>query len=333
MKKDTNNQKKLSAPVVDPVSIPDKDLKARTGFHSKFAALSFIIVIVCNGDVDVAVETRSELTWFEEWMLFLQWEWGRQTITQEALATSFNISVTQLRRVIPQKQSMVLAARSRWPLFSSFEEQIQLSDPSWMDNYGNKRLIMWDDTNIPATSPSDPEINKHLYSQYYGGCVAKAGVGLLTTGWQCGTDPYAGNICDSDYMIRGKLSPDSEFSILEEMENFVEKCPVHSDIPFSNILDKGYRIVLEAHRCGGQMCIQPNFARSDRRFNSSEVLRSAAIATDRSSNERAVKVSKRSGLIARGHQPHQNTSAIADAWLGWTFQVNFMYKPVLKVNY
>ena len=99
----------------------------------------------------------------------------------------------------------------------------------------------------------------------------------------------------------------------------MEKCFVHSDIPFSLILEKGYRVVLEALRLGGQMCIQPNFAKSDRRFNSNEVLRSAAIATDRSSNERAVKVSKRSGLIARGLQPHHKTATIADAWLGWTF--------------
>ena len=314
-------------------TITDIEIQARTGFSSKFAAIAYIIVIVCNGDVDVAVETSSQLTWFEEWMLFLQWEWGRQAINLRALAAGFKTNTTQLRRILARKLSFVLAARTRWPMFSSLEEQFHLSDPSWRENYGDKRLIMWDDTNIPAASPSDPEINKHFYSQYYGGCVAKAGVGLQTTGWQCGTDPHAGNICDSDYMIKGKLSPDSDLSILEEMEKFVEKCPVHSNVPFSNIMDKGYRIVLEAHRCGGQICIQPNFAQSDRRFNSNEVLRSAAIATDRSSNERAVKVSKRSGLVARGQHPGHSTSTIADAWLCWTFQVNFMYKPVLKVNY
>ena len=42
---------------------------------------------------------------------------------------------------------------------------------------------------------------------------------------------------------------------------------------------------------------------------------------------------KHSGLLQRGLQPHQSTAAIDDAWCAWSFQVNFMYKPVLKVNY
>ena len=42
---------------------------------------------------------------------------------------------------------------------------------------------------------------------------------------------------------------------------------------------------------------------------------------------------KHSGLLQRGLQPHQSTAAIDDAWCAWSFQVNFMFKPVLKVNY
>ena len=75
--------------------------------------------------------------------------------------------------------------------------------------------------------------------------------------------------------------------------------------------------------------LQPDFAKSDRRFNSKEVNRSGAVSSDRSGNERAVNVSKRSGEIQRGLQKHQETSVIADAWLAWGFQVNFMYRPVL----
>ena len=48
-----------------------------------------------------------------------------------------------------------------------------------------------------------------------------------------------------------------------------------------------------------------------------------------SSNERAVKVAKRSGLLQRGLQLSWKPSDIADAWLAWGFQANFMYKPVL----
>jgi len=51
-----------------------------------------------------------------------------------------------------------------------------------------------------------------------------------------------------------------------------QELKVHSDIPFLNILDKGYRCVLAAWRAGRQLTLQPDFANSDRRFNSREVL-------------------------------------------------------------
>jgi len=94
-------------------------------------------------------------------------------------------------------------------------------------------------------------------------------------------------------------------------------------------VDKGYRCALAAWRGGRQLMLQPDFARSDRRFNSREVLRSGAIASHRSGNERAVNVMKRSARIRRGLEKHQDPAIIADAWLAWGFQVNFMCGPVL----
>mmetsp|Transcript_2874 Transcript_2874/g.4131 ORF Transcript_2874/g.4131 Transcript_2874/m.4131 type:complete len:119 (-) Transcript_2874:6-362(-) len=99
-----------------------------------------------------------------------------------------------------------------------------------------------------------------------------------------------------------------------------------SDISFTNILDKGYRCILAAWRTGGQLLLQPFFAKSDRKFNSREVLLSGAIASDRSANERAVKKMKASGMIARGIHQKQDLFRSADVW---GFQCNFMFKPVL----
>jgi hypothetical protein len=56
---------------------------------------------------------------------------------------------------------------------------------------------------------------------------------------------------------------------------------------------------------------------------------SAAIAADRSGNERAVKRCKMSGYLKRGLHERQDINVFADVWLAWPFQVNFMYKPVL----
>jgi len=318
------SKKELVPPKVDPVTTTDGAIQQLTGFVSMFALLAFILV-VCNGDVDVMLESCTELTWFEEWVLYFQCMWGRQNITEESLAFWYGISRRTAMRVLERKRSMVLAARERWPMFASYEECIQLQAESWKKNYGNKRLIMWDDTNIDAPGPSDAAMNRHLYSQYYNGCVGKGGVFLQTCGWIGVWMLWAGAVSDSDYMTTG--------GILEVMQLFVAECALHSDIPFTLILDKGYRIVLDALHSGGQMTVQPNFAKSDRKFNSEEVLRSAAIATDRSANERGVRVCKHSGLLKRGLQHHQSTAAIDDAWCAWSFQVNFMFKPVLKVNY
>ena len=78
----------------------------------------------------------------------------------------------------------------------------------------------------------------------------------------------------------------------------------------------------------GQFLLQQFFARADMRFNTIEVIVTAAIATDRSGNKRELNVCKRSNLIQRGLQHSQKTASLADAWLAWSFQANFMFDYV-----
>ena len=98
---------------------------------------------------------------------------------------------------------------------------------------------------------------------------------------------------------------------------------------FLNICDKGYRAKLVAHREGGQLVLQPDFAESDKRFSSSQTLRSASVATDRGGNEQAVNVAKRAWFLKRGFQNHSRKKQMNDAWMTWSFQYNFMYDPIL----
>jgi hypothetical protein len=131
---------------------------------------------------------------------------------------------------------------------------------------------------------------------------------------------WLGAISDTEYLERCGL--------LEAQKQFQQK-DLSSNLPFTNILDKGYRSILSAWRAGGQLLLQPFFAKSDRKFSSEEVLQSAAVASDRSANERAVRVMKRSGLFTDGIHQKQNLEMMDDMWLAWGFQSNFMYKPVL----
>ena len=99
--------------------------------------------------------------------------------------------------------------------------------------------------------------------------------------------------------------------------------------PFCNETDKGYRCTEAAHRAGKQKMLQPDFARADQHFKGKQVLTSGAIATDRSGNERAFRLSKQSGYINRGIKPAGSPLRMDNAWLAWSFQCNFMFENVL----
>ena len=119
-------------------------------------------------------------------------------------------------------------------------------------------------------------------------------------------------------------------SILKEQHKFVLTDLINNKyIPFSNILDKGYRITRICWREGEQECFQPCFASSDRKFASSEMLVPATVAADRSGNARAVKNYKGSAYLKRGLKPNGCPKRLNNVWMAWSFQANFMYDSVL----
>lgn len=60
-------------------------------------------------------------------------------------------------------------------------------------------------------------------------------------------------------------------------------------IPFTNVYDKGYRVIVDCIRRGNQLCWQPVFARSDRRYGTFSTLLTAVVAYTCSGNERSMK--------------------------------------------
>ena len=98
-----------------------------------------------------------------------------------------------------------------------------------------------------------------------------------------------------------KLSSSEQTTIFERQEAFASVDLVDGKvIPFTNILDKGYRVNLPAWRAGKQLVIQPTFKRSDKKFSGRQTVHTADIATTRSGNERAVNRCKQAGFIKRG---------------------------------
>jgi len=66
------------------------------------------------------------------------------------------------------------------------------------------------------------------------------------------------------------------------------------------LFDWGYWLILEALLYGKQLCVQPLFAQSDKKFGSDNVIYSAGIATIRSGNEPSVHQVKTLWLIKQG---------------------------------
>ena len=113
---------------------------------------------------------------------------------------------------------------------------------------------MHDMTNVPLMQPSDAELNRALWNAYYGGCCGKGGIFTQMCGWEGTLELFTGAIGDSDYI---KLS-----KILKTQNDFSE-CDLGSNgekIPFINIFDKGYRVLLECLNegvnCVGNLCLQ-----------------------------------------------------------------------------
>jgi hypothetical protein len=312
-------------PVVKPCCLSPEEIKRRTGFDDEKVMLAYIVVI-CNGDLEKMFSSKSRLTWFEEWFLYFEALWGRTWTRWEDLMNIFEVNRrVKIHEIFDEKCRIALEARSSWPRYASFEEDKKLRKEKWNGKYEGKRIVMWDDTNIPFSFKPGSALNQRTtYSSYYGMNCAKGGVSLQLCGWIGVEELWCGATSDSHYQ--------ENTSILAQQQVFAENDKVGNEeecIPFTIILDKGYRIIRAAWRAGRQRCIQPFFAASDRQFRSKEVLVSASVAADRSGNERAVNLTKACGILKRGLKPNACPVRLSNVWLAWSFQVNFMYASVL----
>ena len=264
--------------------------------------------------------------WIEEWLLYFSFAYGRIHRRLKDFASTFNIRLKTIPKIIKKKLKIILDCRNRWPLYVSLNEDERLRSAQWNEIIlvdKNTRLIMHDMSDVPLCTPEDAELNRALYNSYYGGCCAKGGIFTQPCGWEGCLELFTGSVGDSEYIRRTKIL---------EIQEKVQKSDVlakNTIVPFVNIFDKGYRVLLDAQKCN-QFCWQPAFLKSDERYGSYAVLRTASVAYTRSGNERSVKHLKHSWTISKGFKefPNINLDIVADLWLARGFQINFMYEPV-----
>ena len=189
------------------------------------------------------------LTWFEEWLLFFQWQWGRESPTLERLARHFNTGRFVAKQIIVKKSKVLKRTMGKWPRFLSLDEDRHFMSEKWRDKFKDQRTIFWDNTNVNVASSSDADVNRHTHSYSYGRNVAKGGVFVQPCGWMGTWELWAGNISDSDYQRRS--------GVFESLKEFAEQenRKTGTLLPFTScILDD-----IAAERSGNERAV--NFAK------------------------------------------------------------------------
>jgi len=240
------------------------EVNLRTGF-ADICNLLFFISIICNGDLDKCMQQTSYMCWLEEWFFFFEMMYGHMANRWIDYEWLYQISKLVLCRIFKQKLEMILTARSAWPLYATQDED-RMRKEIW-DHYFKQAdienvpcLVMHDNTNVPLMRPSDPRLQRALYSRYYGRCIAKGGVAVQPCGWITTWELCTGGIDDSRYVKMVKVfEKQQQYAHYDETDQW----------PFTNIFDRGYRVVLDGIKCGNQICIQPAF--TDNEKNSQQI--------------------------------------------------------------
>jgi DDE superfamily endonuclease len=301
-------------------TITDSEVKEFTGFPSLSAMIAFIVV-VCGGNIEEMIKTKYDLNWLEEWMLYFERVWGKSCTRWVDCRRKYDISSRCCRRVYDDKRTLMKSSRRSFPRFVTIDEDLKLRKNKWSETYGDRRIIMWDNTDIEMYKPSQAEAQRLTYSQYYASNVGKGSVFIQPCGWMGTGEIWTGGVSDTDYMQRS--------NILQYQQNYLPVFDSQKENYKWNIItDKGYRITTAAWQCGEQLVIQPAFAKSDKQFTSLQTLRSASVAADRSGNERAVKYAKMCSYVSSGLKNNASADRMCDVWLCWSFQCNFMFRPV-----
>jgi hypothetical protein len=88
--------------------------------------LLVFIVIVCNGSIEEMMVKNSSLTWFEEWVLYFEFVWGRTCIRGIDAEEKYGLVRSVIRDIIQQKLALVQRAVSSWPRYARHEEDFSL---------------------------------------------------------------------------------------------------------------------------------------------------------------------------------------------------------------
>jgi hypothetical protein len=134
-------------------------------------------------------------------------------------------------------------------MYSLYNEDVTTRNENWGQKYCGVQAIMWDMTNIPAYSISNPDYQQFTYSEYHGENCFKGGVSIQLNSWIRAGSLWQGKVSDLDYNRQeGYLQQQQKFQDIDLVE-------IDGDLvvlPFLNIYDKGYLTRMAAWKSGKQ---------------------------------------------------------------------------------
>jgi hypothetical protein len=310
-------------------SLSNSQVKLETGFRSITSMLSFVAVLV-NGSLDLMTESRKDdLSWLQFWYIYFEIIWSKSAKRWRDLALKYSISDPTLREVFDAGLLIVNSARLSWPMVAYYEEDKTLRNEATWSAYEDKRVIFWDTSNLPISASKNAEEQSLTWNSYYHMNCAKIGVGVQPCGWivVC-PEPWMGSA--SDTMFHSKHE-----QILPAMQAFQNEDIVRSKdggrdtvVSWLHGLDRRYWVNQACYNAGEQIVEQPYFSPRDGKFSTHAALFSSTFASDRSGNERAVRMVKHSDYLTKGLQSTGDADRFCNALEAWGFQINFMLAPV-----
>ena len=113
------------------------------------------------------VNSSTSMTSIEELILFFELTYERTTTRWMDYTKIWNFNEKVLRSLIKRRLDQELEARQNWLMHSTVEEDIKLRKSEiWNELFPDKkrlRVYMHDNTDIPLTKPSDPDLQKGLF--------------------------------------------------------------------------------------------------------------------------------------------------------------------------
>ena len=109
----------------------DRNIKRKTGFKDERQLLAYVAVI-CNADIKEIEKRTSVLTWYEEWVMFFEFKWGRTFTRWEDICDEddgYGIDKKAARLIFDTKEDAINKCRESWHFFQEFTYLFSHGEP------------------------------------------------------------------------------------------------------------------------------------------------------------------------------------------------------------